>query len=465
MEFAASFRKTFAQHIGQDRFDLWFDGVEFQIEGKRLRAIVGTSFLADRIRRDFAKQLREAANQIGIELDILDVVVRALDSSTSSVPSAPPRPSDASVPSHEPQSSFTRRKLLRAPSSAVRRRRFRRFDQFVDGDCNQLVRASVDLVSRQPGEVSPLVIHGGTGVGKTHLLEAIWCQAKVKRQSRVLYLTAEQFTSYFLEALRGNGLPAFRRKYRQADVLLIDDIQFFAGKQATLVELTYTIDELSQQNRQLVMSADRPPAQLSSSLGREVANRLCGGLVCGMKPIDVATMETISKRWAAEREMSMDAAVHSAIAAKMRGDARQLSGILHRLQAMSLASGRPITVRMALEAIHELVPTQSRIIRLKDVSRSVCDVFGLEADSLQRQARSRSVSKPRMLAMWFARRHTSAGLHEISRFFGRRSHSSAVTAHHAVDEWISAGTTLDINGQPCDVRDIVSQIESQLRAG
>lgn len=458
MDFAERIRRGFAHHIGQERFDLWFDGVEFRCEAERLQVIARTSFLVDRIRRDFVTRIRDVAKAEGVALESIEVMVADSPATRSEVAS-PGNPGSTDA------SHAGRRGLLRAPSSNVRGRRFRRFDQFVDGDCNQLARASVDLVLRQPGEVSPLVVHGPTGVGKTHLLEAIWCQAKTRRRTRVLYLTAEQFTSYFLEALKGNGLPAFRRKYRQADLLLIDDIQFFAGKQATLVEFCYTIDELAQQNRQLVLSADRPPAQLAPALGVEVANRLCGGLVCGMKPVDVPTMESISKRWAADREIAMEDSVHAVIAARVRGDARQLSGILNRLHATSLVLKQSITVRMALEVMHELVPTQSRVVRLKDVSKTVCGVFGLEADSLQQHVRSRSMSKPRMLAMWCARKHTSAGLHEISQFFGRRSHSSAVTAHHAVDEWISSGAKLDINGQPCDVRDIVSQIESELRAG
>ena len=460
MEFTNQIRSAVAQRIGQDRYDLWFDGVGFTVQGSRLEVSAASTFLADRLRRDFAVAIRDAASESGRENLTVDIVVATESLETAApAPLKEPEPATKSAESH-PRAAG----LLRAPSSPARARRFRSFEQFIDGECSQLARASVDLVMRQPGEVSPLVIHGPTGTGKTHLLEAIWCQAKTRRRASVLYLTAEQFTTYFLEALKGSGLPSFRRKYRQTEILLIDDIQFLAGKQATTVELTYTIDELTRQHRQLVLASDRPPAQLASALGKDLVNRLCGGLVSGMKPIDQQTMVSISKQWAVERKLRIGDDVHEAVASRMQGDARQLSGILNRLLATSMATGEPISVRMAHEVLHELVPTRARIIRLKDVRRSVCEVFGLEADKLEQAARCRALSQPRMLAMWLARKHTAAGLHEISQFFGRRSHSSAVTAHHTVDNWIAAGFKLDINGQACDVRDILSQIETLLRA-
>ena len=166
-----------------------------------------------------------------------------------------------------------------------------------------------------------------------------------------------------------------------------------------------------------------------------------------MKPLDQLTMEGVSKRWAVERRIVMEDSVHTLVATRMRGDARQLSGVLNRLQANSVALGEPITMRMANEVIQELVPTEAKIVRLQDIRRLVCNTFGLEPDSLRQDARSRSISRPRMLAMWLARKHTSAGLHEISEFFGRRSHSSAVTAHKTVNRWMESGEQLPLQNR------------------
>lgn len=478
MDFAQTLKIALAERLGNERFELWFSDVLIQV-AEQVHIIAPTPFLLDRIKRDFQRIIRETVDHLGhagkpVEFSVRDagtlatangssVGVTPATSSPSPPPSTTPSPPTADAPTMGPS---RKRSFLRAASQPARTKKFRTFKSFVNGDCNRVARTSAEMVVQQPGEVSPLFIHGPTGTGKSHLLESVWCSAKQQnRRLRVFYLSAEQFTTYFLEALRGDGLPNFRRKYRQADVLMIDDIQFFARKQATLVELAYTIDELTRENRQLILTADRPSPQLASLLGNDVANRLRGGLVCSMKSIDHATMESISMQWAAERELRIDQETHALIAARMQGDARQLSGVLNRLRATSMALNEPITPRMVNEVLYELVPTQARIIRLQDVRKAICEICGVDQDSLQQQSRSRSITQPRMLAMYLSRKHTSAGLHEISQFFGRRSHSSAVTANNTVESWIARGESITINGQRCDIRDIVSQVETLLRTG
>lgn len=485
MDFATDIRTALADQIGRERSELWFDDTQFVQSGSQLRVLGKSQFLLDRIKRDFQDSIRRAAVATGmIEPELTFGIGPEIgadevnwsgeqDDSTKDGLTQDDSAGDllrqgqtvvAEPVVAEPVTSNRRRML--ASSQPVRKTRFRKFDTFVEGACNRLARKSAELVVSQPGEISPLVVHGPTGVGKTHLMESVWCLARSRRQrARVVYLSAEQFTTYFVDALKGNGLPNFRRKYREADMLIIDDIQFFAGKQATLVELAYTIDELTRDNRQLILTADRPPSQLASVLGRDISNRLLGGLVCAMKPICQETMESISMQWAAAKKISMDKELHTTIASRMQGDARQLSGVLNRLRAASLALNEPITMRMANEVMYELMPAQTRIVRMQDVRKTVCEVFGVESDVLQQSSRSRAVSQPRMVAMYLARKLTSAGLHEISHFFGRRSHSSAVSASNKVDEWVARGEKVDINGQACDIRDVLSQIESRLRAG
>ena len=254
------------------------------------------------------------------------------------------------------------------------------------------------------------MFYGPTSVGKTHLLEGIWTAARQSHQRlTAVYLSAEQFTSHFLEALRGSGLPSFRRKYRGVGLLMIDDLQFFVGKRATQVELLHTIDTFLREGRQLVFAADRSPAELAE-LGPELTTRLSSGLVCRIEPPDYATRLGIVAPNGAADEAHVPAEVQDFVASQLTSHARELSGALCRLQATGQAMGRPISLAMAEEALADLIRHSGRVVRLADIEKAVCEVFGLEPASLQSDAKAKRVSHPRMLAMWLARKHTRAAL-------------------------------------------------------
>ena len=240
------------------------------------------------------------------------------------------------------------------------RRRFASLETFVAGDTNRLAIASAEMVVRQPGQLTPLMFHGPTSVGKTHLLEGIWTAARKKHQRlTAVYLSAEQFTSHFLEALRGSGLPSFRRKYRGVGVLIIDDLQFFVGKRATQVELLHTVDTFLREGRQLVFAADRSPAELAE-LGPELTTRLTSGLVCRIEPPDYATRLGIIGQMARRMKIHVPADVREFIASRLTSHARELSGALCRLQATSESLGRPISLAMAEEALADLIRHSGR---------------------------------------------------------------------------------------------------------
>ncbi len=479
MDIVNSLRHALAEQIGPERFELWFEGVQFSIEPDLLRIITDKPFQVDRIRKKFLKDIRDVAAtilgrervvEIAVGTPDGEVPVKPVNSNEGREKNGKVEPSSASGKAGKASHASIDAKPSRAvrllsDSTDRRGRRFQSLDAFVVGDCNRLSRTSADMVMQQLGEVSPLVIHGPTGVGKTHLVEGMWCQVrKTQPRCRTVYLSAEQFTTYFLEALKGSGLPSFRRKYRRVDLLIIDDIQFFAKKQATIVELASTIDEVLRDGRQIIMTADRPPSQLVE-LGAEFGARLNGGLVCSMQPLDPATQQAVLRKWARQRNINLPDSVIEQTSQRTNGDARQLSGVLNRLRATSESLSQPITVRMAEEILDELLPATIQMIRLQDIERVVCDAFGLSRSSLRADVRTRAVSRPRMLAMWLARKHTSAGLSEISEYFGRRSHSTVVSANKKVNGWLQAGTMLPLPNQSRSVHDVVRQLEANLKAG
>jgi chromosomal replication initiator protein len=258
-------------------------------------------------------------------------------------------------------------------------------------------------------------------------------------------------------------LPSFRRKYRDVGLLVIDDIQFFAGKRVTLVELLHTIDTLQRAGSQLVFAADRSPGAIKS-LGPELIARLQGGVVCRLEPPEYATRWGIGRRLVARLEMEVPDDVQAYLAAHLTSQTRELAGALKRLHATSLALGRPINRALAEESLVELIHQHGRSVRLPDIEKAVCEVFGLDPQSLQSGGKGKAASHPRMLAMWLARKHTRAALNEIGQFFGRRSHSTVISAQRKVDAWMAKGASLSLADRPWNLDEAVRRVEEQLRA-
>ncbi len=351
------------------------------------------------------------------------------------------------------------------PTPAFSPRKFASLSSFVVGASNRLAMYSAEVVARNPGQITPLFVYGPTSVGKTHLLEGIWsAERKAGRGTTTVYLSAEQFTSQFLEALRGNGLPVFRRKYRGVNVLILDDLQFVAGKRATQVELTHTVDTLLRDGRQLVFAADRPPVELSDFMP-ELLTRLTSGMVCRIEPPDYATRLGIVGHLSRRLGVELPADVQRFIATRLTGHARELSGAICRLQATSEAMQQKISVPLAEEALGEMIQHNTRVVRLCDIEKAVCKVFGLEPQTLQSDGKTRRVSQPRMLAMWLARKHTRAALSEIGAFFGRRSHSTVISAQKRVDQWMAHDEPLSLHEQTWRIDEAIRQVEQQLTAG
>lgn len=464
MEIVSALRTALADKVGKDRFELWF-GTNMQLEFDGATLTIGThsQFLQDWLRRNFRTHIESACLAT---LGRCPELRFRMDENTATElvsPAVAPRPRQlalCAISADEPAPETQSVQPVQKPN----RRSFADLTSFVTGRSNRLARTVAETIIEQPGRMSPLVIHGPTGVGKTHLLEGIWTAARKRRGMTAIYLSAEQFTSSFLQALRGSGLPSFRQKYRGVEFLILDDLQFLCGKRCTQVELLYTMNTLLREGRQVVLAADRPLSELED-LGPEMLSRLSGGMVCQIEPPDYETRVAILQQMARRFEVALPQDVQRFIASQLTSHARELSGALCRLQATSQASGRPVDLAMAEEALAEMIRHSSRLVRLPDIEKAICGTFGLEPSSLQSTRKTKDVSQPRMLAMWLARKYTRAALSEIGHYFGRRSHSTVVSAQKRVEDWLAAGTSLQMASRTWRIDDAIRQIEQSLMAG
>ncbi|MDZ7616542.1 MAG: chromosomal replication initiator protein DnaA [Patescibacteria group bacterium] len=466
----SALRAALADRVGQDRYELWFgETTRFDLSERALIIGAPNEFFQQWIRANFRKQIEQACFEAAGWVPHIEFRVEPAE---ASAPEGPMPTSDSNEASKSSRATGALGVVRNAAPQPARvsnvngkaPRRLASFSDFVSGETNQIAFSTAQRVSRRPGE-TPLFLYGPTSVGKTHLLESICTEARKNfSELTIIYQSAEQFTSSFLEALRGSGLPSFRRKYRGVGLLILDDLHFLVGKRATRTELLHTVDTLQRDGRQLVFAADEPPGQLTA-LGPELVTRLQSGMVCRIDSPDHATRLGIVGQMAARLDMTVPEDVRQYIASRVTSHAREISGALCRLQATSEALCKPVTWSMAKDALGELLRQGGPVVRLPDIERAVCEVFELDSGVLQSGERTRSVSYPRMLAMWLARKHTRAALSEIGAYFGRRRHSTVVSAQQRVDGWMSAGASLDVSHHGWTADEAIRRIERKLEAG
>jgi chromosomal replication initiator protein len=458
---AAALAAQLAARIGPQRFALWFGPqTKLQVGPRGLTVRVANAFMRDCLHKTFANEIRECWKSVGGDDSPIEYEVdetgkcperKELHSGTQS------KPSDRATC----KGNFA--SLDSPPKNPADLRPDFTLDGFVVGSGNEYAFQAARLTASGRQQASPLLFWGPTGVGKTHLLRAI--QREYRRQhprNSSIYLTAEQFTTSFIEAIRGSGLPSFRQKCRGAQLLLIDDVQFFVGKQRTLEELRYTIDTLLADGRQLVLASDRNVASLRA-LGQEVSSRLASGLACEIDLPDYATRLGIVQRLVAQIGLAIDEDVAAMIATHIHAGARELRGALHRLHTMSMAYGEPVSRDLAERALGEIARHCNRPVKLADVEKAVCEVFGIEPADLRSDRKSRAANEPRMLAMWLARKYTRAAWSEIGHFFGRRSHSTVISAHRRVEHLIGSRGCVGLDNCACSVEEAIRKLEAALR--
>ncbi len=307
------------------------------------------------------------------------------------------------------------------------------FDNFVEGRSNQLGRAAAWQAAQKPGDRAhnPLLLYGGTGLGKTHLMFAAGNAMRAARPGmRVMYMRSEQFMSAFTKALydkTSGGMEAFKRQFQGIDALLIDDIQFFAGKDRTQEEFFHTFNALFDGKQQIILTCDRYPREVEG-LEPRLKSRLGWGLSVAIDPPDFETRAQIVLSKASERGTVIPEDVANLIAKKMRSNVRDLEGALNTLAARANFTGRPITAEFAQETLRDLLRAQQQSIGIANIQKVVADYYGLQIKDLLSKRRTRSLARPRQVAMALAKELTEHSLPEIGDAFAGRDHTTVLHA-------------------------------------
>ncbi len=486
----ARIRAELLERLGTRRYQLWCEKeIWLTIVAERLIVGVGSPFLLNWMQKQFRNVMAEAAQavlgpsaQVVFEVDAqLSVGAMTPPVGTgltaerntpsedgllrSPLPSSQTSPADAS-PSG---AALGRREVVRAPETAASRsqkvRRLADLNDFIAVDVNQLPLAAARQIVGDQAPFNPLYLYGSVGIGKTHLLEGICRELRKEawRQNIVL-LTAEAFGNYFTQALREHSLPSFRQKFRSADVLLIDDIDFFEGKRVIQEEFLHTAADLIDHGRPVVLTGDRHP-RLLTKLSPELTTRIVAGMVCRLEAPDREARRRIVAAKAARSKVVYAPDVFDYIAQRFQANVRELEGALNCLQTYGEMTRKEVTVSAAREILCDLERDCLKFIRLADIERAVCALFGLNGGELKSGSRSRTVSQPRMLAMFLARKHTSTPYSEIGQHFGGRNHSTVMSAERKVQEWLKSKASVQVASSLWPIEDVIGSLEQQLLAG
>jgi chromosomal replication initiator protein len=466
-----------AQRVGQQRFHVWFNNsTKLDLRQDGLEIAVPNDFISEWIGKNFTRPIQEAAHEVlGTPLQVrFSVVPELFEVESARKPAAPaeepagkpasrgkgangksngtprgaahqtisravqivqPRPAAGVAPDRDgsaAMSPFTSRPRLRHD-----------LESFVVGPSNQLAYNTAQYVSEFPGvQYNPLFIHGGCGLGKTHLLQGL-CRKFIERHptKRWMYLTGEEFTNEFLAALRANKLDAFRRRVRDLDLLVIDDVHFLGGKRATQEEFLHTFNAIEAMGRQVVMASDNPP-KLIEEFGESLINRFVSGMVVRIDPPNFATRCEILRALARRTGASLSDEVVCWIARRVTQNVRELEGALTRVAAHAAMCGREANVEMVQEALGDLDRQLVAPVPPENVLQSVCNYFGLENKDLMSGRRQRTISLARSVAMFLVRKTAKLSFPEIGSRMGKRNHSTVISACRRIERAVSRNEQL-----------------------
>ena len=417
-------------NIGESAHTNWIQPIELkEIKGTVAKFKVPTRFIGTWVHRNYGDHIIQGFKNQKISIDRLEFIASTDKRSDKK---------NGSEKSTLKTNQKHQESQLDLPSSPLDERFT--FDKFVVGRPNELAHAAAKRVS-DGGKVTfnPLFLYGGVGLGKTHLMHSIaWSIKEKNKKARILYLSAEQFMYRFVQALRFKDMHAFKKLFRSVDVLMVDDVQFIAGKDSTQDEFFHTFNALIEQGKQIVISADRAPGEIDG-LEERIKSRLAWGLVVDVHPTDYELRLGILQAKAEvqmelNRDVKIDEGILEYLAHKISSNVRVLEGALTRLFAFASLVGKEINIDLAQECLSDILRTSERKVTIEEIIRKVAEHYNLRMTDLISARRARVVARPRQIAMFLSKSLTSRSLPEIGRKFGGRDHTTVIHAVKKIEE-------------------------------
>ena len=408
--------------LPEQQFNTWIRPLQAVEEDNVLKLLAPNRFVVDWVKSNFYQRISDVVDAAaeGISPDlILEVGTRERQHSIP-MPAAPPG---------------GRFRRVEGPLVGGRLNPDFVFENFVEGKSNQLARAAATQVALNPGKAyNPLFIYGGVGLGKTHLMQAVGNMMLARDpEARVAYVHSERFVSDMVKALQHNTINEFKRAYRSLDGLLIDDIQFFARKERSQEEFFHTFNALLEGQQQVILTCDRYPKEVTG-LEERLKSRFGWGLTVAIEPPELETRVAILMSKAAQSGVSLPEEVAFFIGQRIRSNVRELEGALRRVIANSHFTGRPIDLDFAREALRDLLALQEKLVTIDNIQKTVAEYFKIRVADLLSKRRSRSITRPRQIAMSLAKELTNHSLPEIGDAFGGRDHTTVLHACRKITE-------------------------------
>ncbi|MDQ6992940.1 MAG: chromosomal replication initiator protein DnaA [Mariprofundus sp.] len=390
-------------------FDAWVAPIVNKEEGKKLTLSVASNFFLDGLKSRYAKRILELAHEYTqADVEISYIV-------------------DSSLAQQESRKSDEAVVIEASLVDGFIDPRFT-FENFVVGSGNEFCHAAAQAVAEKPGAIyNPLYLYGGVGLGKTHLINAVANTLIAKNSYRIAYRTGERFTNELIQAIRNGSTDHFRNQYRQVDILIIDDIQFIAGKDRTQEEFFHTFNALYELKKQIILTSDRSPRDLTNLMER-LRSRFNWGLVADIQPPDLETRLAILSSKAELAGVDMDQDVANLLATRITNNVRELEGALTRLTAHATLTGRTIDVTFARHVLRDLLHEELRAISIEDIQKQIAAYYNINIREMTSSKRSRTIAFPRQIAMYASKELTTLSLPEIGARFGGRDHTTILYA-------------------------------------